>query len=79
MSQERIWDQDTFERLLSKWIVACDQPFNEVEKPEFRRLLEYTHLRPSLHVPHRAAVTKRVIKMGEDTIKDVKKMIEVFI
>ena len=76
--QEQSWDQDTFERLLSEWIVACDQPFDEVEKPEFRQLLEYTHLRPSLHIPHRGAVKKRIMKMGEDTIEDVKKMIEVF-
>ncbi|KAJ7429252.1 hypothetical protein B0H11DRAFT_2266386 [Mycena galericulata] len=36
------FDQATFDRLLAEWIVACDQPF-EVEKPEFIRLMEYTH------------------------------------
>ncbi|KAJ7725280.1 hypothetical protein DFH07DRAFT_723366, partial [Mycena maculata] len=25
------WDQKTFERLLLEWLVACDQPFQEVE------------------------------------------------
>ncbi|KAF8463579.1 hypothetical protein JB92DRAFT_3136431 [Gautieria morchelliformis] len=38
------WDQDKFKRLLVEWQVACDQPFGEVEKPEFQALLEYTHL-----------------------------------
>ncbi|KAH9015437.1 hypothetical protein EDB83DRAFT_2203680, partial [Lactarius deliciosus] len=33
------WDQETFERLLMEWIIACDQPFNEVEKPEFVKLM----------------------------------------
>jgi hypothetical protein len=75
--QERNWDQNKFEQLLADWIVVCDQPFDEVEKPEFRQLLEYTHLRPSLHIPHRSAVKKRIMKMGEDTINGVKEMIRV--
>jgi hypothetical protein len=58
-------------------VVACDQPFDEVEKPEFRQLLEYTHLRPSLHIPYRGAIRKRIMKMGEDTVEGVKKMIKV--
>ncbi|KAF8478000.1 hypothetical protein DFH94DRAFT_620353, partial [Russula ochroleuca] len=29
------WDQAKFEQLLTEWIVACDQPFDEVEKPKF--------------------------------------------
>jgi len=76
-SQEQNWDQEKFEQLLADWIVVCDQPFDEVEKPEFRRLLEYTHLRPSLHIPHRTAITKRIMTMGEDTVEGVRKMIEV--
>jgi hypothetical protein len=58
-------------------MVACDQPFDEVDKPEFRRLLEYTHLRPSLHIPHRHAMKSRIMKMGEDTIEGIKRMITV--
>ena len=30
-----------FEKLLVEWIVACDQPFDEVEKPEFVLMMEY--------------------------------------
>jgi hypothetical protein len=58
-------------------MVACDQPFEEVDRPEFRKLLEYTHFRPSLHIPRRGAVCNRVMKMGEDTVKGVQKMISV--
>ena len=50
-----------------------------VEKPKFRWLLEYTHLQPLLHVPHHASVKIHVMKMGKDTIADVKKMIQVFV
>ena len=75
--QEQNWDQGHFEQLLANWVVVCDQPFDEVEKPEFRQLLKYTHLRPSLHIPHRATMKKRIMKMGEDTVEGVKKMIQV--
>jgi hypothetical protein len=30
-----------------EWIVACDQPFNEVEKPEFVSMLQYAHHSPT--------------------------------
>ena len=75
--QEQNWDQEHFEQLLANWVVVCDQPFDEVEKPEFWQLLEYTHLWPSLHIPHHGAMKKRIMKMGEDTVKGVKKMIQV--
>lgn len=73
--QEANWDQNMFEQLLAQWMVACDQPFEEVDRLEFHRLLEYTHLQQSLHIPHRQAMKRRVMKMGEDTVTDVKKMI----
>jgi hypothetical protein len=44
------WSQEKFEDLLAKWLVACDQPFEDVEKPEFKVFVEYTH-RGSLHIP----------------------------
>lgn len=57
------WDQD----LLAKWIVASDQPlFNMVDEPDFPDLLNYTHhLSPDLKIPHRDAVKRRIMKMGE--------------
>ena len=68
--------QEEFENLLTEWIVACDQPFDEVDKQPFCKLLQYVH-RPStksLRIPHRTAVWTRIMKMGEDTVDSVKKM-----
>ncbi|KAJ7762079.1 hypothetical protein B0H14DRAFT_2633974 [Mycena olivaceomarginata] len=39
------WNQAEFERLLVEWLIACDQPFQEVERPEFRRLMQYVYHR----------------------------------
>ena len=70
MSLQGPWDQDEFERLLTEWIVACDQPFDEVEKPEFISLMEYTHRSgDSLKMFKRDAVKRRVMKMGDETIE----------
>jgi len=72
------WDQETFEDLLAKWIVATDQPFYTVDEPEFRKLLAYTHHpSPELKIPHRNAVRRRVMKMGGDCIEATKKLFEV--
>lgn len=61
------WDQAKFEQLLTEWIVACDQPFEEVERPEFRALLTYTHHpSPTLHIPGRSTIKRRVMEMGKD-------------
>ncbi|KAF8815359.1 hypothetical protein BYT27DRAFT_7009802, partial [Phlegmacium glaucopus] len=35
------WDQEIFEQLLIEWMVTCDQPFEEVEKPEFLTTMSY--------------------------------------
>ncbi|KAJ7149110.1 hypothetical protein C8R46DRAFT_1044381 [Mycena filopes] len=53
------FDQEVFNNLLAEWMVACDQPFEEVEKPEFIRLMEYTHHGSTLNfkVPGRTAET----------------------
>jgi hypothetical protein len=69
------WEQDKFEEMLAKWVVATDQPFYAVDDPEFRDLLMYTHHpSPNLKIPHRDAIKRRVMKMGEDTIEATKEM-----
>jgi hypothetical protein len=69
------WDQEKFEDLLAKWIVATDQPFFTVEEPEFRALLAYIHHpSPNLKIPHRDAIRRRIMKMGDDTIQATKQM-----
>ncbi len=50
-------------QLITEWIVACDQPFDEVEKPEFNCMLQYAH-QDELKIPGRNAIKHRVMKMG---------------
>ncbi|KAG6823497.1 hypothetical protein H0H92_010023, partial [Tricholoma furcatifolium] len=58
------WDQSHFESLLIKWIIATDKAFEEVENPEFIDLLTYLrHATPSLHIPGRNSVKRRVMEM----------------
>ena len=69
------WDQQKFKELLVKWIIATDQPFYTVDEPEFHDLLLYTHHTAlTLKIPHRDAVKRRVMKMGEDSIERTKEM-----
>jgi len=49
-----------------EWVVACDQSFEEVERPEFHRLLEYTHMGSKpLDIPHRNSLKNRRILLRE--------------
>ena len=59
-------------------IVTCDQPFDEVDKPEFRAMLNYAH-HPSLNIkiPHRDAIKHRIMRMGDDNIESTRKMFKV--
>ncbi|KAJ7863906.1 hypothetical protein B0H13DRAFT_2281978, partial [Mycena leptocephala] len=68
------WDQAKFDSLLTEWIVATDQPFDTVEKPEFKRLLQYTHHGASLSIPKRDAVRTKIMKMGEYTVEGMRQM-----
>jgi len=69
---------ETFKRYLAEWVVACDQPFEEVERPELRRLLEYTHMGPKpLDIPHRSALKDRIMKMGKSTVTGIQKLVNV--
>ena len=65
------------EQLIAEWVVTCDQPF-EVDRPKFRNMLTYAHhLAPNLKIPHWDAIKCRVMKMGEDSVKAMKKMFAV--
>ena len=44
------------ERLLIEWIAACDQPFDEVEKPEFIAMMEYGRDPTKFSLPQREGV-----------------------
>ena len=72
------WDQEKFEQLIAEWIVACDQPFDEVDKSEFRAMLNYAHHpSPNIKIPHRDAIKRRVMRMGEDNTESTRKMFKV--
>lgn len=72
------FDAERMERLIVEWIVACDQPFDEVEKPEYIDMMNYAH-HPATEIklPGRNGVKRRVMKMGEDTVEGIRKMFEV--
>jgi len=64
------WDQDKFEQLLTEWVVACNQPFDEVEKPKFVNLMEYTHCaRDSFKMLKRDGIKHRIMKKGDEMIE----------
>ena len=69
------WDQDKLKQLIVEWVVACDQPFKEVDQPEFQEMLIYAHhLAPDLKIPHQDAIKRRIMKMGEDSIESTREM-----
>ncbi|KAG6875610.1 hypothetical protein C0992_003108 [Termitomyces sp. T32_za158] len=70
-----LWDQRIFEDLLTKWIVASDKPFDEVETPKFQDLLKYMHhSTPALHIPGRNVIKRQVMDLEEAIIAETKKM-----
>jgi hypothetical protein len=55
--------------------IACDQPFDKVEKPEFITMMNYTHHGSSpLKILQCNTIKQCVIKMGKDTIEGVHEM-----
>jgi hypothetical protein len=65
-------------RLLTEWIVACDQPFEEVERPQFQALLRYVHRQgQKLNIPTSTTIRRWVADMGKDVIEDMKNFIVV--
>lgn len=58
--------------------MACDQPFDEVEKEEFIKLMTYVrHPASSVKLPSREGIRRRVMKMGEDTVDGIRQMFAV--
>ena len=73
------WNQTKFEQYLTEWIVASDQPFDEVEDPFLIRLLQYTRgCGRKLIIPRREAIRRRVKKMGADMTEGTKALFKVF-
>jgi hypothetical protein len=58
-----------------EWVIACDQPFEEVKRPEFIAMMNYAHhTGTSLKIPKRNGIKLCLMKMGNDTIEDVRNM-----
>lgn len=58
-------------------MVTCDQPFDEVEKPEFIAAMSYGRPSSKFTLPKRDGVRRRVMKLGENTIEETKAMFAV--
>jgi hypothetical protein len=66
------FDVETFKRYLVEWVVTCDQPFKDVERPKFCCLLEYMHMGfKLLNIPHQTALKDYIIKMGKSTVEGI--------
>jgi hypothetical protein len=69
---------ETFKRYLAEWVVTCDQPFKEVERPKFHLLLEYMHMGSKpLNIPHQTALKDHIMKMGKSTVEGIQKLVKV--
>jgi len=70
----KAFDTETFKRYVTEWGVACDQPFEEVERPEFCCLLEYMHIGSKpLDIPHQNALKNCIMMIGKDTVEGIKR------
>ncbi|KAG6855421.1 hypothetical protein H0H87_003108, partial [Tephrocybe sp. NHM501043] len=71
-----VFEQEKFKELLAQWIVLCDQPFDEVDKPAFCTLLEYLHCPTGkeLKIPYHIIIWQHIMDMGKNTIAGIKDM-----
>ena len=62
-----------------EWVIACDQPFEKVERPEYIAMMNYTrHAGTLLKILKRDGIKRCLMKMGNDSIKDVHRMFSVW-
>lgn len=71
------FDQDQFERLLAEWTTICNQPFEEVESPSLRRVLQYVHGSTPLRIPSADTIRRRVLELGQGALYETKELIRV--
>ena len=72
------WNQEWFEELLIRWIITSDQPFEEMEHCELTDLLNYVHHKGTpLKIPGHFTVKHRVMNMGAEQMKEIKKLFAV--
>lgn len=71
------WNQSVFEQKMTTWIAASDTPFSEVESPHFKSLLKYVRGNSDLFIPSAQTIQRRVMKMGDTSVEDLKQTIQV--
>lgn len=73
------WSQDHFERLVAKWVAACDQPFTAVITDEFCEMLQYAHhnTQNPLKIPSDGVVKSIITKMSTEMAEGLKKIFAV--
>jgi hypothetical protein len=55
-------------------MVACDQPFTEVENPEFIAAMGYGRTSSKFTLPKKNGVHRQVMKLGEEVVEETKAM-----
>jgi hypothetical protein len=75
----QIFDYDKFYRLLVEWMVASNQPFTEVDNPQFRKMMAF--LRPNLrdNMVHSTQIRKKIDAGFDEARKRFKAAIKVSI
>jgi hypothetical protein len=58
-------------------MVACDQPFEEVERPEFIAAMSYGRSSSKFTLPKRDGVRRRVMKLGDAAVQEIKDLFAV--
>lgn len=62
---------------MTTWIAASDTPFSEVETPHFKSFLQYVRGNPDLFIPSAQTIQRRVMKMGDTSVDDLKQTVQV--
>ena len=52
-------------------MITCNQPFDEVEKPEFIAAMSYGRSTSKFTLPKRDSVRRWVMKLGDETVQEI--------
>jgi hypothetical protein len=75
---QKPFDYAVWEEKLIDYIIASNQPFTEVESEEFIDFIQYTHQNTTnLKLPSATTVQRRVFKMSEKTIDELRAVFKV--
>lgn len=69
-AEEAALDQTTFREIYCRYVVACSLPFNHVEQPAFRDLLQYIHPAANDILPTSGDTIRNDLQRGYDSKKE---------